>query len=464
MAYNKKNLFDLGIVDVENEQILQNEVSLGRWIVDAIMLLLSSGESCVLEKRIQIKQMGFSYIPDIYLENGCGALGLKGRTIIELKRNLFFDSEIKQSEVYKYLTNDNLIDNLLIIYINSNGFVYNKQDIPKSVKFYTGEEFINQTKSAIKTGTGVINQALRKGEKRERKTWKEVRKARLENAINDMSRYNCVLFLGAGVSASAGILDWCNLLKSLLSGGYIINSDDFDNVYRESDFSNLLAARYIQKSLNVDDNELVNQVRNMLYSHKNEKVTSELISSICEIIKIQKNVESVITYNYDTLIEDNLKRIGVKNFAVYRNKRDEKNSFPIYHVHGVVYRDHSNGETEEIVLSENDYHRVYSEVFDWSNVEQLHALTRCTCFFIGLSMKDPNLRRLLDIASKDSGKAVRHYVFLERNSFCDDEEKSEKDFQTREDLLADLGVNVIWYEGNDSHKELTILLQDFSKR
>lgn len=53
---------------------------------------------------------------------------------------------------------------------------------------------------------------------------------------------------------------------------------------------------------------------------------------------------------------------------------------------------------EEIVLIENDNHRIYSEVFDWSNVEQLRALTRCTCFFAGLSLKDPNLRRLLEIA------------------------------------------------------------------
>ena len=92
----------------------------------------------------------------------------------------------------------------------------------------------------------------------------------------------------------------------------------------------------------------------------------------------------------------------------------------MYHVHGIVFPKRENSSVEDIVLSENDYHRVYSEVFDWSNVEQLHALSRCTCFFIGLSLNDPNLRRLLEIAQRDSSKSVRHYVFLERKSAFDE--------------------------------------------
>ena len=74
-------------------------------------------------------------------------------------------------------------------------------------------------------------------------------------------------------------------------------------------------------------------------------------------------------------------------------------------------------------------------------------------------MKDPNLRRLLEIAQRNSGKAVRHYVFLERKSVHKEFEKAETDFQTREDLLADLGLNVIWYKGNDNHRELPMLLK-----
>ena len=97
MGYDrKKALFDLGIVNVSNDQILQNEISLGRWIVDAIGLLLSLGESYNLAKEIPIRQLGYSFIPNIYLPKGCDALDLHGSTIIEIRNNLLYDTEIRQ--------------------------------------------------------------------------------------------------------------------------------------------------------------------------------------------------------------------------------------------------------------------------------------------------------------------------------------------------------------------------------
>lgn len=458
MSYIRTSLFDLRMVDVENDQIIQNEVSLGRWIVDALSLLLTVDESYDLKRRIQIKQLGFSYIPDIYLERGCEALQLKGKTIIEIKNNLLFDTEIRQSEVYKILIDDCLVDNLCIIYINSNKSSLPNTHLPGRITFVNANTFINQAKKAINAGKGTMNNALRNGERKNRKPWIEIREERLANAINDFNRYNTVIFAGAGVSASANIPDWNKLLKSILAKGTTIMEDDYDNVYKEMDYSNLVTARYIQKSLNIDMTSLVNHIRKLLYPN-NISSESELIKSICELIVKQKNIRSVITYNYDTLVEDCLIKLKKPCFSVYKNNRDENNTFPVYHVHGIIFRDNNGIESEEIVLSEKDYHRVYSEVFDWSNVEQLHALTRCTCFFIGLSMKDPNLRRLLEIAQRNSGKAVRHYVFLERKSVYNEFEKAEKDFQTREDLLADLGLNVIWYKGNDNHRELPMLLK-----
>lgn len=38
-------------------------------------------------------------------------------------------------------------------------------------------------------------------------------------------------------------------------------------------------------------------------------------------------------------------------------------------------------------------------------------------------------------------------------------EKAEIDFQTKEDMLSDLGVYVIWYKGGDEQKELPILFK-----
>jgi len=463
MGYErKKTLFDLSIVDVDNGQIVQNEISLGRWIVDAITLLLSLGESYNLAEEIPIKQLGITYIPTLYLSKGCDALDLKGSTIIEIRNNLLYNTEIQQSEIYRLLVDDGIVDNLLIVYINSNQFSLKDDIILGRVKFIDAITFVTRAKEAINAGRGGVNAALRGEKEKPNNTWQEIRKDRLKKAINDFNRYDSVIFAGAGVSASANIPDWQTLLRSLLANGTIISSTDFDCVFKSMDSSNLLTARYIEKALNADKKCIVERIRQLLYPNDVIPVSC-LITTICELIIRQKNLRSVITYNYDTLIEDCLREKGKSCFSVYKNSRDESNSFPVYHVHGIVFRKNDDGLPEDIVLTENDYHRVYSEVFDWSNVEQLHALTRCTCFFIGLSLNDPNLRRLLEIAQRDSGRSVRHYAFLERKSAYDEIEKAEKDFQTREDMLADLGLNVIWYKGDDNHKELPELLKRFLK-
>lgn len=463
MGYNRKNvLFDLSIVDVDNEQITQNEISLGRWIVDALTLLLSLGESYNLAKEIPIQKLGYTFIPNIYLPEGCEALDLKGSTIIEIRNNLLYDTEIQQSEIYRLLTDNDIVDNLIIVFIKSNLHPFQGENIFGRIRFIDASAFVTQAKDAIKAGKGGVNAALRGKKKKTNNTWQEIRKDRLKKAINDFSRYDSVIFTGAGVSASAKIPDWLSLLRNLLKDNPAITPNDFDTLFKTMDYSNLVTARYIEKSINANKETLINRIRELLYPNDNIGV-SDLIKTICNLIINQKNLRSVITYNYDTLLEDCLKKTGKHCFSVYKNNRDESNSFPVYHVHGIVFPERGNNSVEDIILTEDDYHRVYSEVFDWSNVEQLHALTRCTCFFIGLSLNDPNLRRLLEIAQRDSGRSVRHYAFLERKSAYDEIEKAEKDFQTREDMLADLGLNVIWYKGDDNHKELPELLKRFLK-
>ena len=462
MAYIRKAFLDLGIVNIDNNEILENEISLGRWIADATLLLFSKGESCNFQKRLLINKSSVAFIPDFYFERGIKALGLQGRTIIQLKENLLLESEISQTNLYENLLKEKLVDKILLVYIHS-GLKINVENTYKGLfQIEEGNAFIDRVKEAINEGKGQIISELTK--KVQPKTWVETRDDRLAKAINDYTRYDSVLFIGAGVSVSANLPNWKMLLKELMLNEDVIKIDDFDDIYNEMDYSNLMLARYIQKAQNRSESKyLVEKLRSLFYPNKKQS-DSKLVNEIVQMIICERKVRSVITYNYDTILENAIRQKGKRCFSVYRNNRDEYNSFPIYHVHGVVFPEVKSDQIEEIILSEEDYHRVYTEVFDWSNVEQLHALTRCTCFFIGLSMKDPNLRRLLEIAKRYSGNAVRHYVFLERKSFTDDIKKSEVDFQIRENIMADLGLNVIWYKGNDNHKELPELLKQFHEK
>ena len=459
MAYIRNAFLDPGLVDIDNKEILENELSLSRWIADASLLLSSDKESCNFQKKFEIPFLNAFYIPDMYYEKGIKALLMQGRTIIQLKENLLLETEIYQSKIIEYLISEKLVDNIIVVYIHADNNVTEATSDGK-VKFVSATFFIERIKDAIRNGKGDVIPILKK----DVPSWEKTREDRLTKAKNDFNRYNSVLFLGAGVSASANLPDWKSLLRKMIQNEDVIKANDFDEIYKEMDCSNLMTARYIQKGLNSSDSvNMAERLRGIFYSH-NKRYESELVSEICNMILKQNKIRSVITYNYDTIIEDSIRLRGRRCFSVYRNNRDEDNSFPIYHVHGVVFPEVKSNQTEEVILSEEDYHRVYTEVFDWSNVEQLHALTRCTCFFIGLSMKDPNLRRLLEIAKRYSGNAVRHYVFLERKSFTDDIKKSEVDFQIRENIMADLGLNVIWYKGNDNHIELPELLKQFHEK
>lgn len=164
----------------------------------------------------------------------------------------------------------------------------------------------------------------------------------------------------------------------------------------------------------------------------------------------------MITYNYDDLLE---RTLG-EDFAqpIGKDNDIERNKFPIYHVHGILpYNEKARaGDTvaSTAVISEDDYHKLYEKAFHWSNVEQLHALQRCTCFFIGFSMSDPNLRRMLDTTKTND---ERHFVFLRRGDFsiCN-KFKNKENMRIQEQIMNKLGLNVIWFE---TFEELPVLLE-----
>lgn len=91
-------------------------------------------------------------------------------------------------------------------------------------------------------------------------------------------------------------------------------------------------------------------------------------------------VDKVITFNYDDFVETVLEDKGYPVRSIYDQSHYSGMTLPVYHVHGMI------PQTKEIastpVLSEKEYHTLYKESFHWSDVVQLYALRRTTCFSI----------------------------------------------------------------------------------
>jgi hypothetical protein len=66
-----------------------------------------------------------------------------------------------------------------------------------------------------------------------------------------------------------------------------------------------------------------------------------------------------------------------------------------------------------MVFTEPDYHRLTETMFHWGLSEIVDALRKRTVLFLGLSMSDPSLRRLLDLSR--NARIPPHYQVQRRH-------------------------------------------------
>ncbi len=238
-----------------------------------------------------------------------------------------------------------------------------------------------------------------------------------------------VLVLGAGVSMKFGIPSWDSLLQRLLVKTIeeepekaTILSKVFTKVFNPSP---LIAGRFLQESLekpNNSKNQFENEVRSALYEsfdNNAHSLTMEEIVQLC--ISPGKNtptLDGIISYNYDDIIENKIlaKGLDVPFQSIYGQGIDpDDNSLAIYHVHGFLPREGNLDDRNIITLGEYVYHEQYNAIYSWNNIVQINKFRDNTCLFIGSSLTDPNIRRLLDIAnSQKTGKKKYHYILKKK--------------------------------------------------
>ena len=117
---------------------------------------------------------------------------------------------------------------------------------------------------------------------------------------------------------------------------------------------------------------------------------------------VRGGASSVITFNFDTLLEEYLATLGlvaasVDSFSDWSGGFD----LEILHPHGLLPYDRSrNVSSRGIIFTSYDYNEVLGDQGDRWNQRMLDVFSSYTCVFVGLSGEDDRLIQLMQQAQK----------------------------------------------------------------
>lgn len=196
-------------------------------------------------------------------------------------------------------------------------------------------------------------------------------------------------------------------------------------------------------------------VRDCLYS--NGVKVSETVEAIAEL----EGVNRICTFNYDDVLEEAFRERN----RVYSSVNEDEaldllgSETLIFHPHGYLPRSRKaeadkGNFSSRIILSEDDYHNLYSIPYAWSNIVQISLLMNYSVLFVGLSLRDPNTRRLLDVCKRMQTTHM-HYALLKDPSYNPEDTGMES--------LNYAGLDVLEEQCFEDRKILPIWFKDFSE-
>lgn len=352
--------------------------------------------------------------------------------------------------------------------------------------------------------------------------------------LNDAyGRGRLTLYLGAGVSVPSGLPTWQRLVLAMY---FDMLSEANRRAY--ANYVHAVAEWMLEKSpdpleitaqklrihFGEDEAGFIAALKRQLYGgffaaeryhvpdRRKLRRGNDTLRSVTRLIegssvRKARGVETVVTYNYDNLLELALSA-RTSYHVVDRADSERGRGIPIYHVHGYVPLEEDQEETSgtsAIIFTEEQYHEATNEAYSWTNLVQLHGFSGSTGLMVGLSLSDRNIRRLLHALSRSPVRATC-YAVLQRPTWKQphDHEEAEIDrmakalferakksgspvppnygvkgshwrdqigrildraqdvaTEQQERVLRDLGVTPIWY---DEHEEVPDVLKEIGAR
>lgn len=254
-----------------------------------------------------------------------------------------------------------------------------------------------------------------------------------QDFCRSLSQRGLVLFLGAGVTAER-LPTWNQLLSSLLKTAVDWRLFNCSKPVREQVHELIVQSEFLsvyEKASVVKQflgPQYLSVLREKLYadeSKPDERKAEDLLEFVKKLCQ-SRRVIAVVSYSYDDELEramnkdgrESEKKAGRRAYSVFgaRQAAYESTDLPVYHVHGLLERYEYLGPSSsaDIVLSQDEYFENTLQPFSWQTTTQLHFLRNYTCLFLGASLRDANMARVLSHAKSYAGSSSVYALMCEQ--------------------------------------------------
>lgn len=224
------------------------------------------------------------------------------------------------------------------------------------------------------------------------------------------------LLLGAGASTTSGLPGWNDLVTRLLTGSGAAPDEASARLLlsRQDPLIVAEAARARYGSAWLD------KVRSELYRVSSAPESSPLhLAVVSHALAGKDGDTSLVTLNFDTLIEQTLMREQSLNGDIKASVRSVSDSATVsggkevHHLHGVI----DPSETRNVVFTLMDFLDVLGDPHSWQRDYLRSALERGAVIIAGTSYRDPDVRQWLHSARRSAPAEHAALVILAREGF-----------------------------------------------
>lgn len=253
----------------------------------------------------------------------------------------------------------------------------------------------------------------------------------------ELEKGKLVVFVGAGVSKNSGLPEWEELIKDY------------------ADYRGI--KEFTSKQFLTIPEEVFERYGSLKYYEIAEKRFSGkyVPNSIHRILKKMK-LTYIITTNYDTLIEDEIKNLQIVS-------KDE--DLPYTNSNKMLIKMHGDFENKNIVLKKSDYDN-YEKNFQLISTLVKGLFTTNTVLFIGYSYSDTNVQQIMNWIKEILKEKTRKAFLVEfTNEDNKEEENGEQINKISLKLLNDTNDEVLYENkkerfNNNYEKTLTKFLSN----